>query len=100
MLWDGSGSLPNLWVQSLSGVVSDARHDLLSKLPPFPYGEQAVDYVKAEMDKDPGLRMAMLWFRDPTRVLLEPLVKTKGDYFVELVKVPMRSSTVCPECTL
>jgi len=100
MLWDGSGSLPNLWIQSLSGVVSDARYDLLSKLPPFPYGEQAVDYVKAEMDKDPGLRMAMLWFRDPTRVLLEPLVKTKGDYFVELVKVPMRSSNVCPECTL
>lgn len=100
MLWDGAGTLPNLWIQSLTGVVSDKRYDMLSGLPPFPYDQAAVDYVKQQMDKDPKLRMAMLWFRDPTRVLLEPLLKTKGDYFVELVQMPMRSSSLCPECHL
>lgn len=100
MLWDGAGTLPNLWIQSLTGVVSDRRYDLLSGLPPFPYDQGAVDYIKREMDADPNLRMAMLWFRDPTRVLLEPLLKTKGDYFVELVHMPMRSSSLCPECHL
>lgn len=100
MLWDGAGTLPNLWIQSLTGVVSDKRYDLISGLPAFPYDQRAVDYIKGEMDQDPNLRMAMLWFRDPTRVLLEPLLKTKGDYFVQLVHMPMRSSSLCPECHL
>jgi ABC-type transport system involved in multi-copper enzyme maturation permease subunit len=99
MLWDGAGTLPNLWVASLHGVMSQTQQAFYKNLPQFPYDENTVTYVKSALNTNPTLNLVVLWFRDVTGLLVEPLQK---QYPTRVVteKVPMRSSPLCLECSL
>jgi hypothetical protein len=99
MLWDGSGTLPNLWVASLHGVMSQTQHGFYKNLPQFPYDESTVSYVKLALNTDPTLNLVVLWFRDVSGLLVEPL---QQQYPTRVVteQVPMRSSPLCLECSL
>jgi hypothetical protein len=99
LLWDGAGTLPNLWVSSLHGVMSKSENDFYKDLPQFPYDEKTVEYVKLAVNTNPTLNLVVLWFRDVTGPLVEPLQK---QYPTRIVteKVPMRSSPLCLECSL
>ena len=100
LLWDGAGTLPNLWVSSLSGVMSKNQNTFYRNLPPFPYDEKTTAYVTFAMNLDAKLRVAVLWFRGVSGDLLNLYVKNRADDRVKLVKVPMRSTPLCPECAL
>jgi hypothetical protein len=100
LLWDGAGTLPNLWVSSLSTVMSKKQNAFYRNLPQFPYDEKTADYVSLSMNLDASLRVVVLWFRGPSGDLLELYVSNRGDDRVKLVKVPMRSTPLCPECAL
>ena len=100
LLWDGAGTLPNLWVSSLTGVESKKQNLFYRGLPSFPYDEKAAQYVSLAMNLDADLRVVVLWFRPPSGDLLQTYVEQRGDDRVRLVQVPMPSSPLCPECTL
>jgi hypothetical protein len=100
MLWDGAGTLPNLWVSSLSGVMSKQQNTFYRNLPRFPYDAKTAEYVNLALNLDAKLRVAVLWFREPSKELLDLYVQQRGDDRVKLVKVPMPSSLLCPECSL
>jgi hypothetical protein len=99
MLWDGAGTLPNLWVASLHGVMSQTQQGFYKNLPQFPYDESTVSYVKLSLNTDPTLNLVVLWFRDVSGLLVEPL---QQQYPTRVVteQVPMRSSPLCLECSL
>ncbi len=100
LLWDGAGTLPNLWVASLSRVISKSQYAFYRGLPSFPYDEKAAQYVSFALNLDARLRVAVLWFRTSSGDLLDAYVKDRGDDRVKLVKVPMPSSLLCQECSL
>jgi hypothetical protein len=100
LLWDGAGTLPNLWVSSLSTVMSKHQNAFYRNLPQFPYDEKTSEYVSLSLNLDATLRVAVLWFRGPSGELLDLYVRNRGDDRVKLVKVPMRSTPLCPECAL
>jgi hypothetical protein len=100
LLWDGAGTLPNLWVASLSYVMSKKQQAFYKNLPSFPYDEKTTQYVTLAMNLDSSLRVAVLWFRPPSGDLLKLYVTNRGDDRVRLVQVPMPASALCPECTL
>ena len=99
LMWDGGGTLPNLWLASLHGVLSSADHTFYSGLPPFPYDDKTVKYVDFALGIRPSLDLAVTWFRDVTGEQLNTLVRQHPDRVV-LVTVPMRSSPLCQECSL
>jgi hypothetical protein len=99
LLWDGAGTLPNLWVSSLSGVMSKDQNTFYRGLPSFPYDDKAAQYVSFAMNLDADLRVVVLWFRQPSGDLLRLYVQERGDDRVQLVQVPMPSNLLCPECT-
>ncbi len=98
LLWDGSGTLPNLWVASLSGVLSKDAQAFYKGLPSFPYDEKTAQYVNLVLNLDPNLRVVALWFRPPSGDLLQVYVANRGDGRVKQVQVPMPPSPLCPEC--
>ena len=100
LLWDGAGTLPNLWVSSLTGVMSKSENKFYRNLPSFPYDEHTAEYVSLSMNLDAQLRVAALWFREPSGDLLKLYVKERADDRVVLVHVPMPSNLLCPECRL
>jgi hypothetical protein len=99
LLWDGSGTLPNLWVSSLHGVMSKSDNDFYKNLPAFPYDNQAIEYVKLALNMKPTLNLVVLWFRDVSGPVVEPL-HTQYPTRVVTEQVPMRSSPLCLECSL
>jgi len=99
LMWDGAGTLPNLWLASLHGVMSKSVHDFYFELPAFPYDQNTVTYVKGALNANPTLNLVVLWFRDVTGPLVEPL-HTQYPTRVVTEKVPMRSSPLCLECSL
>lgn len=100
LLWDGAGTLPNLWVSSLTEVMSKSQNRFYRGLPSFPYEQSTADYVNLSLNVDPTLRVVVLWFRDPSGALLDEYVKTRTDDRVQLQQVPMPSNLLCPECSL
>ena len=100
LLWDGAGTLPNLWVASLSTVISKSQYSFYRGLPSFPYDEKAAQYVSLALNLDARLRVVVLWFRASSGNLLDAYVRDRGDDRVKLVKVPMPSSPLCEECSL
>jgi hypothetical protein len=100
LLWDGAGTLPNLWVASLSTVISKSQDMFYQGLPSFPYDQKAAQYVSLSMNLDARLRVVVLWFRTTSGELLDAYVKDRGDDRVKPVKVPMPSSPLCEECSL
>jgi hypothetical protein len=100
LLWDGAGTLPNLWVSSLSGVMSKTQNKFYRNLPQFPYDDKTTQYVDLSLNLDAQLRVVVLWFRGVSGDLLKLYAQNRADDRVKLVKVPMRSTPLCPECTL
>ncbi len=100
LLWDGAGTLPNLWVSSLTEVMSKSQNRFYRGLPSFPYEESTTDYVSLSLNVDPTLKVVVLWFREPSGALLNEYVSTRGDDRVQLQQVPMPSNLLCPECSL
>ena len=98
--WHAAGTLPNLWVSSLSGVMSKQQNTFYRHLPRFPYDDKTAEYVTLALNLDAKLRVAVLWFREPSKELLDLYVQQRGDDRVKLVKVPMPPSPLCPECVL
>ncbi len=99
LLWDGAGTLPNLWVSSLSGVMSKDQNTFYRGLPSFPYDDRTSQYVSFAMNLDADLRVVVLWFRQPSGDLLRLYVQERGDDRVQLAQVPMPSNLLCPECS-
>ena len=99
LLWDGAGTLPNLWVSSLSGVMSKNQNKFYRNLPQFPYDDKTVAYVKLALNTDPSLNLVVLWFRGVSGPQVAPLAEQYPSRVVT-VQVPMRSSPLCQECHL
>lgn len=99
LLWDGSGNLPNLWLASLAGVMSRDQQTFYLSLPPFPYDAAAKDYVMSALATHPEQRAAVYWFRTVSGEQLQSLQAALPNQ-VTLVRVPMRSSALCQECSL
>ena len=97
MLWDGSGTLPNLWVASLRGVLSTDQQRFYRNLPPFPYDEATGESIRFALTVYPTLDFVLLWFRDVSGQLMRELVQENPGRLVEQ-QVPMRSSILCQEC--
>ena len=99
MLWDGSGTLPNLWVASLHGVMSKSQQRFYRDLPPFPYDPKTTGYLDLALNLNPETDMVALWFRPSSGELLDVYAAGRGDDRVTPVQVPMPPNLLCPECT-
>jgi hypothetical protein len=99
LLWDGAGTLPNLWVSSLTTVMSKDANTFYRNLPAFPYDDNTIEAVNLALNVDGELNLAVLWFRDVSGKQLERLEQMRPDR-VTLVQVPMRESPLCQECPL
>ena len=98
MAWDGSGTLPNLWVASLHGVMSKAQQRFYRDLPPFPYNPKTTGYLDLTLNLNPDMRMVALWFRPSSGELLDVYAAGRNDGRVTPVQVPMPPNLLCPEC--
>lgn len=99
LLWDGAGTLPNLWVASLHGVLSKSQQRLYRDLPSFPYDSKALGYVDLALNLNPELRLAVLWFRPSSGELIDAYAGARTDGRVTSVPVPMPPNLLCPECS-
>lgn len=99
MLWDGAGTLPNLWLASLHSTLSMTAHDFYKNLPAFPYDEKTAEYVNFSLGVSSDLDLVVLYFRDVSKDLVAPLAQ-RNPGRVTVVKVPMRPSPLCLECSL
>ncbi len=100
LLFDGAGTLVNLWVSSLTGVTSVNQRNFYEGLPPFPYDNTALDYVDFLLRIDSTLRVNVLSFRDVSGDLITPWARNQDPTRVMSTRVPMSSNTMCEECSL
>ena len=100
MLWDGSGTLPNLWIGALHGVMAKSQNNFYANLPPFPYDDAKTTwYLNLALNVDPALDIALLWFREVSGVITDRLQVEHPDRITS-VRMRMRSSALCEECSL
>ena len=97
MLWDGSGTLSNLWLASLRGPISTNQHAFYRNLPAFPYDQSTVDYLDLSLRLNAGLDVAIAWFRPSSGQTVDDIVAAHPGR-VQGVQVPMGSNPLCPEC--
>ena len=97
MLWDGAGTLPNLWLASLRGPMSINQHAFYRNLPAFPYDQSTVDYVDLSLRVNTGLDLAIAWFRPSSGQIVDGIADAHPER-VSSVQVPMGSTPLCPEC--
>ena len=98
LLFDGAGTLPNLWVASLHGVLSKADQRFYRGLPAFPYDAGTLGYVDVSLQVNPDMELAALWFRPSSGELLEAYAAERNDGRVLPVQVEMPPNDLCPEC--
>lgn len=98
LLWDGAGTLPNLWMSSLTEVMSKQQNAFYGRLPQFPYDERTTEYLSLALNVDPDLRVVVLWFRPSSGDLLAQYVSERGDDRVALQQVVVPAGALCPEC--
>jgi hypothetical protein len=98
MMWDGSGTLPNLWAASLHETLSTTEQSFYTGLPDFPYGDATYEYIRSELSRQPELRLAVTWFRTVSGDYLHLRFASADPRRVQVVQVPMRESLLCPEC--
>jgi hypothetical protein len=96
-VWDGAGTLPNLWVASLHGTLSRDQQTFLLSLPAEPYDDKTLAYVDFTLSAHPQLRLAVMWFRPASGDVLTPWAA--GKQRVDLVQVPMPANGACPDCS-
>jgi len=99
MMWDGSGTLPNLWAATLHEVLSSTQQSFYAGLPEFPYGDETYDYLQESLATEPDLRLAITWFRPTSGEFLNLRLRSADPRQVTVVEVPMRPSLLCPECS-
>ena len=99
MMWDGSGTLPNLWAASLHETLSSSQQAFYVSLPQFPYGDDAYEYVREQLSADTNLRLAITWFRPSSGEYLTLRFTSSDPRQVRIVEVSMRESVLCPECS-
>ena len=99
MMWDGAGTLPNLWAATLHETLSSDQQSYYAGLPPFPYGDETYDYVRQALAENQNLRLALTWFRPASGEYLNLRLGTADPRQVTVVEVPMRQSALCPECS-
>ena len=99
MMWDGAGTLPNLWAATLHETLSSNQQSYYAALPPFPYGDETYDYVRRSLAENQNLRLALTWFRPASGEYLNLRLGTADPRQVTVVEVPLRQSALCPECT-
>ena len=95
MLFDGSGTLPNLWVSSLHGVMSKAQNAFYRDLPTFPYDSRTIGYLQLGLRFHPTWTFAALWFRPTTGQMLQEA----ADPRIVPVRFSVGQNALCPECT-
>jgi len=100
MLFDGAGTLVNLWVSSLTGVTSVNQRTFYEGLPPFPYDDKALDYVEFAQRLDPNLLVNVLWFRDVSGDLINNWSRSQDPVRIVTNRVLMPSNGLCEECSL
>jgi len=98
ILWDASGQLPNLWVASLTGVLSSDQSQLYGELPDFPYDQKTLNAIDFGLNIDGDSRINILWFRPISGELVIPWVDANTTGRVMQQQVPMTKSAVCEEC--
>ncbi len=99
-LFDGAGTLVNLWVSSLTEVTSVNQRNFYEGLPPFPYDNTALNYVDFSLRIDSTLRVNVLSFRDVSADLITPWARNQDPTRVMSTRVPMSSNAMCEECSL
>jgi len=99
MMWDGSGTLPNLWAATLHETLSSDQQEFYRGLPEFPYGDFTYEYLREELNQNPNLRLAVTWFRPSSGDYLNLRLASADPRQVRVIQVPMRQSDLCPECT-
>ena len=97
-LWDGAGTLPNLWVASLHGTLSRDQQTFYLSLPGDAYDAKTLAYVDLTLSLHPEMEFAVLWFVPGSQELLEGWAAGKPR--VTLVQVPMPANGACPDCVL
>lgn len=98
LMWDGAGTLPNLWVSSLHGVMSNAENRFYRGLPPFPYDDKTLGYVDLALNLNPAMRIVVLWFRPSTGELLQSHIATRSDERLVMARIRWTQNVLCPEC--
>ena len=98
MLWDGSGHLPNLWVRTLTGVLSSQEAGFYGGLPPFPYEAKAIDYITLSLNLKPTLDVVLVYFRPPSGDLLTEAQTQWPPGRTRVVGVAMQENPLCVEC--
>jgi len=76
MNWNGSGTLPNLWAGTLHGTLSTAQQSFYLSIPPVPYGEDAVEFIKQALDAFPELKIAIVYTDPASGQFLNPRLGT------------------------
>ncbi len=99
LMWDGSGTLPNLWVASLHGVMSKADNRFYRGLPAFPYNAETTGYVDLTLSLNPQMRIVVAWFRPSTGEQIDSYLQERGDDRVAAVRIPWSQNVLCPECS-
>ncbi len=99
-LFDGAGTLVNLWVSNLTGVTSVNQRNFYEGLPPFPYDNTALNYVDFSLRIDSTLRVNVLSFRGVSADLITPWARNQDPTRVMSTRVPMSSNAMCEECSL
>jgi hypothetical protein len=75
IIWDGGDLKQNRWLASLR-VQLDARADAVyNPMPGAPYLQPAVDALRANLNSDPRLKVAIAYFRPESKQLLDPLAR-------------------------
>jgi len=100
LLFDGSGTLVNLWMSSLTGVTSVNQRIFYEGLPPFPYEAKTLDYVEFALRIDQTLKVNTLWFRGVSGDVITPWAGKQDPTRVMSTRVPMTSNAMCEECSL
>jgi hypothetical protein len=98
MMWDGAGTLPNLWAATLHETLSTDQQSFYAGLPKFPYGDETYEYIRQELAENQNLRLAVTWFRQVSGDYLNLRLASADPRQIQVVSVPMRKSSLCPEC--
>ena len=98
LLWDGSGHLPNLWVRTLTGVLSSQEASFFGGLPSFPYESKAIDYITLTLNLRPSLDLAIVYFRPPSGEVLTEAQTQWPPMRTEIIEVSMTENPLCVEC--
>ena len=99
-LFDGAGTLVNVWVSSLTEVTSVNQRNFYEGLPPFPYDSKTLDYVEFALRIEPTLKVNALWFRGVSGDLITPWARSQDPSRVISTQVPMPSNAMCEDCNL